>query len=158
MVVCLFCHCLTCRQPLTLLTITFLITRLRSTFGCSGTVLNWYISYLNCRTQSVFAGHESTPFILQCGVSQGSVLGPLLSNLYTRPLSTVICQSGRSNRFFADDSQLHKSSVPSDVPVLACCMKDCIEDVAEMDPIPLPSGSQSCDAVVCLCKESSSSL
>ena len=44
---------------------------------------------------------------------------------------TVICQSGLSYRFFADDSQLHKSSVPSDFPVLACCLKNCIEDVAE---------------------------
>ena len=26
---------------------------------------------------------------------------------------------------------LHKSSVPSDFPDLACCLKDCIEDVAE---------------------------
>ena len=26
---------------------------------------------------------------------------------------------------------LHNSSVPSDFPVLACCLKDCIEDVAE---------------------------
>ena len=62
---------------------------------------------------------------------QGSVLGPLLFTLYTHPLSTVICQSGLSYHFFADDSQLHKSSVPSDSPVLACCLKDCIEDGAE---------------------------
>ena len=45
-----------------------LITRLRTTFGCSGTVLNWFISYLSCRTQSVFVGHESTPSVLQHGV------------------------------------------------------------------------------------------
>ena len=129
MVVCLFCHCLTCRQPLTQMTI--LITRLRSTFGCSGMVLEWFISYLSCRTQSVFVGHESTPPVLKCGVPQGSVFGPLLFTLYTHPLSTVICQSGISYHFFADDSQLHNSSVPSDFPVLACCLKDCIEDVAE---------------------------
>ena len=60
-----------------------------------------------------------------------SVLGPLLFTLYTHPLSAVNCQSGLSNHFFADDSQLHKSTVPSDFPVLACCLKDCIEDVAE---------------------------
>ena len=108
-----------------------LITRLRSTFGCSGTVLDWFISCLSCRTQSVFVGHEWTPTVLKCGVLQGSVLGPLLFTLYTHPLSTVICQSGISYHFFADDSQLHKSSVPSDFPVLACCLKDCIEDVAE---------------------------
>ena len=108
-----------------------LITRLRSTFGCSGMVLEWFISYLSCRTQSVFVGHESTPSVLKCGVPQGSVLGPLLFTLYTHPLSTIICQSGISYHFFADDSQLHNSSVPSDFPVLACCWKDCIEDVAE---------------------------
>ena len=31
-----------------------LITRLCSSFGCSGMVLDWFISYLSCRTQSVF--------------------------------------------------------------------------------------------------------
>ena len=79
----------------------------------------------------MFVGHESTPSVLKCGVPQGSVLGPLLFTLYTHPLSTVICQSGLSYHFLADDSQLQKSSVPSDFPVLACCSKDCIEDVAE---------------------------
>ena len=64
-------------------------------------------------------------------MQQGSVLGPLLFTLYTHPLSTVICQSGLSYHFFVDDSQLHKSSVPSDFPVLVCCLKNCIEDVAE---------------------------
>ena len=87
-----------------------LITRLCSTFGCFGTVLEWFISYLSCRTQSVFVGHESTPSVL-CGMPQGSVLGPLLFTLYTHPLSTVICQSGISYHFLADDSQLHKSTV-----------------------------------------------
>ena len=51
------------------------ITKLRSTFGCSGTVLDWFISYLSCRTQSACVGHESTPSVLKCGVPQGSVLG-----------------------------------------------------------------------------------
>ena len=87
--------------------------------------------HLSCRTQSVFVGHESTQSVLQCRVPHGYVLGPLLFTLYTHPLSTIIYQSGISYHFFADDSQLHKSSVPSDFPVLACCLKDCIENVAE---------------------------
>ena len=79
----------------------------------------------------MFVGHESTPSVLKCGVPQGSVLGPLLFALYTHPLSTVICQCGLSNHFFADDSQLDKSSAPPLFPVLACCLKDCIDDVAD---------------------------
>ena len=62
---------------------------------------------------------------------QGYVLGPLLFTLYTHLLSTCICQSGLSYNFFADNSKLHKSSVPSDFPILACCLKDCFEDVGE---------------------------
>ena len=79
----------------------------------------------------MFVCHESTQSVLNCGVPQGSVLGPLLFTLYTHPLSTVICQPGLSYHFFADDSHLHKSSVPSDFLVLGCCLKDCIEDVAD---------------------------
>ena len=79
----------------------------------------------------MFVGHESAPSVLQCGVPQDSVLGPLLFTLYAHSLSTVICQFGLSYHFSAADSQLHKSNVPSDFPDLVCCLKDCIEDVAK---------------------------
>ena len=51
--------------------------------------------------------------------------------LCAQSLSTVICQSGHSFNFFADDSQLHNSSNPSDFPALVHSLKDGIEDVAE---------------------------
>ena len=106
------------------------IHRLHTSFGCSGTVLDW-LSYLSFCTQSVFVGHASTPSALKCGVPQGSVLGPLLFTLYTQSLSTVICQSVHSYHFFADDSQLHNSSILADFPALVHSLKNCIEDVAE---------------------------
>ena len=68
---------------------------------------------------------------MKCGVPQGSVLGPLLFTLYTQSLRNVICQSGHSYHFFADESQLHNSSIPSDFLALVHSFKDCIEDVAE---------------------------
>ena len=107
------------------------ITRLCSTFGCSGMVLEWFYLLFKLPYSICVCGSRLNPSVLKCGVPQGSVLGPLLFTLYTHPLSTFICQSSISYHFFADDSQLHNSSVPSDFPVLASCLKDCIEDVAE---------------------------
>ena len=43
----------------------------------------------------------------------------------------VICQSGHSCHFFADNSPLHISSILSDFLVLVHSLKDCVEDVAE---------------------------
>ena len=83
-----------------------LIKRLHITFGYFGTVLDGFTSYLSCRAQSVFVGHESTPSVLKYGVPQGSVLGPLLFTLYTQSLNNDICQAGHSYHFFTDDSQL----------------------------------------------------
>ena len=68
---------------------------------------------------------------MKCGVPHDSLLGPLLCTLYTQPLSPVICQSGHSYHFFADDSQLHYSSIPPDFPDPVHSLTDCIENVAE---------------------------
>ena len=62
---------------------SILITRLRATLNCSGTVLEQFISYLSCRTQSVLVVHEPTSSVLIFGVPKGSVLEPLLFTLRT---------------------------------------------------------------------------
>ena len=96
--------------------------------AAAATVLFWNVSgliyLLSFLTQSVFAGHESTPSVLKCGVLQGSVLGPLLFTLCTQSVSTVICQSGHSYHFFADNSQLYNSSIPSNFQALVHSLKD----------------------------------
>ena len=70
----------------------------------------------------------SNRFEMWCDTGFGSAL---LFTLYTHSLSTVICQSGHSYHYFADDSQPHNSSIPSDFPALVHSLKDCIDDVAE---------------------------
>ena len=53
--------------------------RFSSAFGCTGTVLGWFESYLSNRTQSVSVNDvQSAPSTLKYGVPQGSVLGPIL--------------------------------------------------------------------------------
>ena len=104
--------------------------RLSSTFGCTGTVLGWFESYLSNRTQSVFVNDvQSAPSTLKYGVPQGSVLGPILFTMYTQPLGSVIQQLGTTYHFFADDSQLHDSAAPSDFPNLVRDIASCIEEV-----------------------------
>ena len=56
---------------------------LRSAFGVWDTALSWFVSYLSGRTQHVSVdGTLSTKFDLDCGVPQGSCLGPLLYFVY----------------------------------------------------------------------------
>ena len=106
--------------------------RLASTFGCPGTVLGWFESYLSNRMQSVFVNDvQSAPSTLEYGVPQGSVLGPILFTMYTQPLGSVIQQLGTTYLFFffPDDSQLHDSAAPSEFSSLVRDMTSSTEEV-----------------------------
>ena len=103
---------------------------LSSTFGCTGTILGWFESYLSNRTQSDFVNDvQSAPSTLKYGVPQGLVLGPILFTMYTQPLGSVIQQLGTTYHFFADDLQLHDSAAPSEFSSLVRDMTSSIEEV-----------------------------
>ena len=82
-------------------------------FGISSVSLQWFTSYLSSRTSTVGTPPHSPPSSpLTCGVPQGSVHVPVLFNLYTTPLSSLISASSISHLLYADDTQLFISFVP----------------------------------------------
>jgi hypothetical protein len=107
-----------------------LLGRLHTLYGISGSALAWFESYLIGRTQTVLVdGQRSVPAPLAFGVPQGSVLGPILFILYTKPLSSLIQSHSVSNQSFADDTQLYKPTPPADTHAAIQTIQTCILDV-----------------------------
>ena len=85
-----------------------LLHRLQHRFGLQEDALKWVDSYLKERYQVVKVGRDtSSSTMMQCGVPQGSVLGPVLFSLYISPLYDIIRQCGIETHQYADDCQLY---------------------------------------------------
>jgi hypothetical protein len=75
--------------------------------GVGGTLLKWFTSYLQNRSQRVvIEGAESENESINAGVPQGSILGPLLFLVY---INDLIDEIQTNIRVYADDSTVYLS-------------------------------------------------
>ena len=112
----------------------FLLERLQHDIGISGVPLQWFKSYLSNRSQRIAVqGTLSRLFDLDCGVPQGSCLGPLLYVIYASKLFNIIERHLPDVHCYADDSQLYLSFRPADglssQTDAIQAMERCIEDI-----------------------------
>ncbi len=77
-------------------------------YGIRGISHEWFKSYLQNRQQYVkYKSYNSVSLNVDCGVPQGSVLGPLLFILYTNDLPN--CLAKTKGILFADDTTIYVS-------------------------------------------------
>ena len=90
-----------------------LISKLQKLYGFNGLILQWIKSYITDRSFRVSVNSKySDSCLLEIGVPQGSILGPLLFILYTKELESIAEKYNFSIHLYADDSQIYFSFDP----------------------------------------------
>ena len=86
---------------------TILLEKL-SLYGFRGNSLQWFKSYLHGRRQRVVFGRAESDWTVACtGVSQGSILGPLLFSIFINDLPATLSRS--TVMMYADDTTVYFS-------------------------------------------------
>ena len=94
---------------------SILLDRLTKVIGLQGKAHDWFRSYLSGQSQrAAIDGSMSMEFSLDCGVPQGSCLGPLPFVVYTSSLFKIIKRHLPRVHSYADDTQLYLSFRPGD--------------------------------------------
>lgn len=109
-----------------------MLSRFRSSFGITGQALDWLKSYITNRHQCVAVGSAtSEDSVLQYGVPQGSVLGPRMYCMYTKPVGSIVRSHNLSHHSYADDTQAYLVIKPINVwPDVATTLEACMSDIS----------------------------
>jgi Reverse transcriptase (RNA-dependent DNA polymerase) len=101
---------------------------LTNRFGVVGTALNWFRLYLTNWSYALMYGSNLSDVVqLVCLVPQGSILGPLLSVLYTAELKDVADSIGARIHMYTDDPQPYVHCKPSGMIGAVTRLEQCID-------------------------------
>ena len=107
-----------------------LVRRLNVSFGVDGNALEWIVSYITDRRQYVrYNGRTSEISVVECGVPQGSVLGPLYFVLFTANVFGIADEHGFAIHGYDDDMQIYDHCVVDDMHHLTSRLVDCIGSI-----------------------------
>ena len=110
---------------------SLLLRILRNEIGVTGAALSWFSSFLSGRSQRIRLGSVlSEEIIIKFGVPQGSVLGPVLFNLYIRSIYRTVKKLKFSIMGYADDHQIYKQFKTDDQhQILANELVNCFSEI-----------------------------
>ena len=100
--------------------------------GVRDHALTWFKSYLSCRHQTVCVhDSKSKPVLLNHGVPQGSVGGPLLFSIYLLSLKSIIQRHDVKYHCYADDIQIYVTFKPDQDDAFEAIhmLESCVEDI-----------------------------
>ncbi|XP_072025396.1 uncharacterized protein [Amphiura filiformis] len=112
-----------------------LFSLLEHGFGIKGTVLQWFKSYIcGCQFRVSVGGVMSDRHVLECGVPQGSIIGPRVFTKYSQYIANIIRRHGLHFHIYADDVQIYmffNPKIPSDSACAIFKLSMCVKEVRD---------------------------
>ena len=73
--------------------------------------------------------HQSYSVTDDCGIPQGSIMGPLLFTLYSASIYDIVKAHGLRSMIYADDIQIYLTFPAHDREVAIGCVNNCVKDI-----------------------------